>query len=207
MGATGPALPRGRHGLSREHVQATQRGRMLVAVAEVMSENGYAATPVADVIRRAGVSRETFYEHFANKQECFLAAYDEAVQRLTDHLRTAMGHGATAAERLDRGLGAYLEAMAAEPGLAQVFLIEVYAAGPGAWRRRADVLEQFADVVADVLREDPAAATLPDVDLAARALVGAVSSMVTGLLAADDAAALVTLREPIRDLLAALARR
>ena len=69
-------LPRGPHRLAREEVLASQRGRMLAAIAEAVAEKGYAATTVADVVGRAGVSRKTFYEHFADKEECFLAAWD-----------------------------------------------------------------------------------------------------------------------------------
>ena len=55
---------------------------MLVAMVQAVAETGYALVAVADVIDRAGVSRKTFYEQFANKDECFLAAYDATVEDL-----------------------------------------------------------------------------------------------------------------------------
>src|SRR6516164_3645667 len=74
-----PQLPSGRHGLLRSFVAANQRERILSAVAEAVAELGYAEMSVEAVITRAGVSRRTFYEHFKNKEDAFLAAYDTAV--------------------------------------------------------------------------------------------------------------------------------
>src|SRR5215218_6805837 len=76
------ALPRGPHHLARDEVMASQRGRMLDAMAQVVAEKGYGAATVADVIERAGVSRKTFYEHFRDKEACFLAAFDTGVEIL-----------------------------------------------------------------------------------------------------------------------------
>ena len=67
-------LPRGRHAATREIVWTSQRERLLEAMAGVVADKGYARVAVADVIDHAGVSRKTFYEHFANKEACFLAA-------------------------------------------------------------------------------------------------------------------------------------
>src|SRR3954454_2857364 len=82
-------LPRGPHRLTREAVMASQRGRMLDAMAQAVAEKGYAATTVADVIAGAGVSRKTFYEQFRDKEDCFLAAYDTGVELLLGALREA----------------------------------------------------------------------------------------------------------------------
>jgi len=73
-------LPRGRHRLSRNDVIASQRERMLVAMAVAVAERGYVRTSVADVIRRARVSRETFYEQFEDKEACFMAAFESAAE-------------------------------------------------------------------------------------------------------------------------------
>src|SRR5436305_4647797 len=82
-------LPRGPHRLAREVVLASQRGRLLDAMAEVVADRGYAASTVADVIARAGVSRKTFYEHFRDKEGCFLAAYDVGVDLLLEAVASA----------------------------------------------------------------------------------------------------------------------
>jgi AcrR family transcriptional regulator len=197
-------LPRGRHSLSREQVRASQRARMLRAMVDAVARKGYASTSVADVIGGARASRETFYEHFANKQECFLAAYDDTVLRLTQIMRGTLLADDPPAIRFERALDTYLNAMASEPGLARTFMIEVYAPGPDAWKRRAQVLDRFGDVVFEQLRTEPAIARLPDPRFAVRALVGAISAMVTGLVAAGDYDALPALKAPIMELLAAL---
>ena len=135
------SLPRGPHRLAREVVLASQRGRLLDAIAQVVAEKGYGRTTVADVIDRAGVSRKTFYEHFPDKEGCFLAAYDAGVEVLLATMREA---GDT------RGrVRAYLETLAAEPAFARTFLIEVAAAGPRALRRRREVHDAFAAFVAE----------------------------------------------------------
>src|SRR4051794_5075686 len=84
-------LPRGPHRLARADVMASQRGRMLDAIAQVVAEKGYGAVTVADVVERAGVSRKTFYEHFRDKESCFLAAYDAGVDVLIATMRAAGG--------------------------------------------------------------------------------------------------------------------
>jgi AcrR family transcriptional regulator len=197
-------LPRGRHNLTREQVRSSQRGRMLLGMAEAVAENGYASTTVADVIKRARASRETFYEHFANKQECFLAAYEESVRRLTTTLEEAIDPGSPPLRRFERLLDAYLDTLAAEPALARTFLIEVYAAGRDAIKRRAEVLDRFGDVVFEILRDDASFQHLPDPRFAAQALVGAISSAVTGRVAVEAYAELAELRAPIMALLEVL---
>jgi AcrR family transcriptional regulator len=82
-------LPRGPHRLAREVVDASQRGRLLDAMAHAVAEKGFGAVSVADVIARAGVSRKTFYVYFRDKLDCFLAAYDVGVEVLLATVREA----------------------------------------------------------------------------------------------------------------------
>ena len=84
------ALPRGRHHLSREEVTGSQRERMLQAIVELVAESGYAGTTVGGIAARAGVSRTTFYEQFATKEECFQAAYDAVVEQMVEAIVAAM---------------------------------------------------------------------------------------------------------------------
>ncbi len=159
-------LPRGPHRLAREEVLASQRGRMLDAMAEAVARRGYAATTVADVIAGARVSRKTFYEHFADKEACLLAAYDAGVEVLLSTLRTAEGSDAVRAR-----VRAYLETLAAEPAFARTFLIEIAAAGPTALERRDRVHDAFAEAAADLA---------PGASRALRlAAVGAADTLVT----------------------------
>ena len=147
-------LPRGPHRLAREVIEASQRGRLLDAMAEVVAAKGYAATTVADVIAEAGVSRRTFYEYFRDKEACFLAAYDTGVEVLLDTMRQAGEGIEDPLERARARVRAYLETLAAEPAVARTFEIEIAAAGPRAQARRREVYERFAAQA----REDAAAA-------------------------------------------------
>ena len=136
-------LPRGRHGLSQEEVVLSQRGRLLQAMAEAVAEKGYASTTVADVLSRARVSRSIFYELFADKEHCYLSAY-EAASRL--HLRwinEAASEETDWLSSLRTAHRAYLEALAAGPAFARAFVIEVHSAGPRALELREQVLGRF----------------------------------------------------------------
>jgi AcrR family transcriptional regulator len=164
---------------------------MLRGIAEAMTEKGYAATTVADILRVAGVSRETFYQQFGSKADCFMDAYEAAAGVLVSRIEAAPGD-------LDAALRTYLDAIAAEPDFARLFLVEVYAAGPVAMTRRAEVQARFADLVQARLGIDR---------FACEALVAATSAMVTTCLATDDLAGLRALREPLLELAARLSRR
>jgi AcrR family transcriptional regulator len=192
-------LPRGRHRLSRAQVVASQRGRMLEAMARAVAEQGYAETSVADVLSRAGVSRETFYEQFHDKEDCFLVAYGACVDQLLETM-TAAAEAPTAdpLTRFDRALKAYLETMAGEGTLARVFLIEVYGAGPAATARRVEVFERFVDTVAEIFEPlDPGR-------FDCEALVAAVSSLVTMRVSSGRLDELSGLRAPIIEVAARL---
>lgn len=138
-------LPRGRHGLSREAVTESQRGRILQAMIEVVAERGYPETRVVDVISVAGVSRKTFYELFSSKEDCFLAAYDLLLANLLGD--TARGFeskkGSPWPERVATGLAALLDDLAEHPDEARFAIVEVLAAGPKALARRDAALRQF----------------------------------------------------------------
>jgi AcrR family transcriptional regulator len=195
-GETVERLPRGRHGLSREHVLASQRGRMLDAICRAVAENGYAETTVADVIQRAGVSRETFYEHFAGKEDCFLSAYDLASVTLQEAIADAVTSGDDdPLDQYDRAMAAYLETMSRERAYARLFLIDVYGAGPDALSRRSRVFQSFVDMVAEMFGARSAA------DRAlCEALVGAVSSLVTMRVAVGEFDQLPALQGQIREI-------
>ena len=202
-----PVLPRGRHAAPRPVVREAQRARMLEAMVEAVAEKGFAWVAVADVIERAGVSRKTFYEQFANKEECFLAAYDAGV----DHLLKAIDD-AVAAPAPDwlatarRAVEVYLETMAAGRGFARALLIEVLAAGPQALARRDVVQERFAAQLAAIHRR--ARADIPEIPELGphtfRAAVGAVNELVTAHVLEHDAETLPELTDAILDVHLAL---
>jgi len=162
-------LPRGTHGLDRSLVAASQRTRLLEAVGRAVADRGYAAATIDDIVGDAGVSKKTFYEHFNDKLDCFLAAYEAASDELLEHMTAAeedavpreTGSDPVSREWLARtraGIHAYLRWLAAEPALARVFLIEITAAGPAALELR----ERMRDRYADRMRELQAADSVPD---------------------------------------------
>jgi AcrR family transcriptional regulator len=132
--------------LTREQVTASQRSRLLEAIVEVVSEKGYAATTVGDVVERAGVSRRTFYEQFPDKEACFLAAYDTGVQVMLARMHEAVSRlrdgGLESMARAS--IAAYLDALAAEPSFAWALHREVFAAGPQALERREEIISLLA---------------------------------------------------------------
>jgi AcrR family transcriptional regulator len=170
------ALPPGRHGLPRSLVASNQRERLLEAVAAVTARLGYADTTVADIHTAAGVSRKTFYEHFNNKEDVFLAAYDELSQRLLDHVEAALVQARSFEEGVTSCLAAFLDFCSSEPKFAQMCIVEVLSAGPGALERRNTTMRGFAELV-----ERGAALGAPDAtppSLTAQTIVGGIYEVV-----------------------------
>jgi AcrR family transcriptional regulator len=138
-------LPPGRHGLSPEFVAESQRTRMLTGAIEAVAELGYESTRVTDIIARAGVSRKTFYDHFDEKEHCFLAAYDVEVAELTEAASTAFsGTGPRPwVEQVSDGLRALLRHLSERPAAARVCIVDVAAAGAAARGKRDAALRSF----------------------------------------------------------------
>lgn len=189
-------LPRGPHGLSREEVRESQRLRLLVAAAQSFSVKGFAATTVADITKGSGVSRVTFYELFSDKTECFLAAYQVAVDFLVTEMITGAGEeSATGLAGLEQLLSAYLSTLQSYPGLARMFLVEVYVAGPRAVQVRLDGMNSFVDLIVSIHQGD--GPPQPDVRAMAEVVVASVSSMATNFVAVGAIDELVSIRESV----------
>ena len=126
---------------------ASYRERLVAALAESIDAKGYNATTVADVVRIARTSRRTFYEHFADREACFLALFEQTNDQTMRALEAAVDPEAPPEEQVDRALDAYLESVTARPALHLSFVRELPGLGPeGAARRRA-VLERFAELL------------------------------------------------------------
>jgi AcrR family transcriptional regulator len=167
-------------------------------MADAVAEKGFAWVTVADVISKAGVSRETFYEHFSDKEECFVAALDEGARVLHEILAAVVAVAADdPVEKLDRVLKAYLNTLAGEPAFARAFLIDAYGAGPKAIARRIELQRRFIDLVAEIFDS-----TEPDSvgRFACEALVASLSSMVTVRVGSGRLEELPGLRDPIMEL-------
>lgn len=142
-GVLGP-LPSGRHKLSPQAVELSQRRRMLLAMAAALEEHGYARTTVAHVLEGARVSRRTFYEQFADKDECLLAAYEEAEQRAWTAAAAAAAPATDWPRRVHAAVAAALDFCAAEPTTARLFTLEARAALPQVAACQRQALERLA---------------------------------------------------------------
>lgn len=147
-------FPSGIRKLPSDLVSAVQRERLIAAMLMAASELGYREVNVQSVIDRAGVSRPTFYEHFANKEDCFLAAFDTTVARLQDRVGEAAREGGDCwRNRLRLGLKALLDFAAKEPDAARTLIVEARAGSAAAVQRRDDMLDYFANRIDDKGRE------------------------------------------------------
>jgi AcrR family transcriptional regulator len=133
----------GQHSLPREFIARHQRARIVAGLAEETVEKGYRAVTVADIVRRAGIARNTFYENFSSKEDCFLAASDFAVEEARRRVVEAAEAVESWPERVDVGLAAFLDYVAAEPALAYTCIVEALAAGPAAVDRYEQAIQAF----------------------------------------------------------------
>ena len=141
-------LPSGRHRLTREAVVASQRGRLLFAVAQAVAERGYGPMTVADIVERAGVSRKTFYEQFPDKEAAFLAAFNTGVEMLLGRIgeaADALPGDADWRDRVRSDWETYLEVLCEEPAFARSLHVEALGAGPALLERRAQIMAMFTE--------------------------------------------------------------
>jgi AcrR family transcriptional regulator len=189
-------LPPGRHGYSRDAVAESQRQRLLNGIVEAVVEHGYNATTIAQLIEAASVSRRTFYEHFADKEECFLAAYEMIVTHVRDSLLDVEQEEPSWPDRVRAELAVLLGIFAADPTVARFVLLESLAAGGSVADRHRTMLRCFAGLLRP---ESPA-----DADALAeareQALVGGISTLVVRRLKAGEADRLATLLPDLHEL-------
>jgi AcrR family transcriptional regulator len=135
----------------RGPVAGSQRGRLLAATEALIAEKGAGATTIEAIVKQAGVSSVTFYEHFRDKEECFVATLEEAVGELNDEVRRAVQGDADRADQVRAGLAALLEAIDAEPARARLCFVEAQKGGPRMRARYDEALDAAAAELADPL--------------------------------------------------------
>jgi AcrR family transcriptional regulator len=167
-----PRLRPGPGGLPRGQVTQIQRSRMLAAAVEAVEDVGYARMTVAQVISRARVSRKTFYDVFADREDCFLAAFEQALSQARLIAQEAYAGESSWRDGVRAALARLLMFMDEEPGLAKLCIVEALGAGERVLDRRAKVLEEIAAVidrgrmVTNATREPP--------EVTAEGVVGAI---------------------------------
>lgn len=135
-------LPGG-HSLSREFIVEHQRARIVAALAEETVEKGYRAVTVSDIVRRAGIARNTFYENFSSKEDCFLSASEYAVDSALARVVDAGGKADAWPAMISTGIAAFLHYVASEPALARTCIVEALSAGPAAVERYEHSIQTF----------------------------------------------------------------
>jgi AcrR family transcriptional regulator len=131
----------------RDQVEEIQRARVLSALCEVATERGAGATTVAHIVARAGVSRRTFYELFSDRDDCFVAAFDQAVERVAARVVSAYEGPGRWHERIRAALVAGLEFFDEEPELGALCVVHALGAGPQALEHRAAIVNVLVDAV------------------------------------------------------------
>jgi AcrR family transcriptional regulator len=122
---------------------------LLAAVVRVTATKGYQASSVADVLKEAGVGRETFYKHFKDKEDCFLVANDALIADLEAQVRASYERPGSWPERVRRGLATTLQWFAASPEVSRVMMIEMGTVGPVAGARFRDTFRRFTALLDD----------------------------------------------------------
>lgn len=168
--------PRGRHRLPPEVVSRSQRERLLDAAVRVVAAKGYAAATIGDFTGEAGVSRTTFYELFDDKEACFLAAYDTAVDTLVRRVLVAYESEQRWPDRARAGLEALLATLAEEPDLARLSLVDVGSAGPAAQRRYRTAVQRLTPLFEEGRDFAPNGRSLPP--NTSRMAIGGVTGLI-----------------------------
>ncbi len=174
-------------GGGRSGVAEIQRARMIAALVEVAGERGVGGVTVAHIVARSGVSRRTFYELFDDREDCFLAAFDQAVERGARSVVPAFRAPGTWRERTRAGLVALLEYLDDEPRMGALCIVDALGAGPVALERRSQVVRVLIDAVHQGRGEAKGGAK--PTRLTAEGVVGAVLAVLHARLAAGDARA------------------
>ncbi len=174
---------------------------MLSAAAEVVSEVGYPGMSTGRVSARAGVSRKTFYDLFADREECFLAVFDDTVAQIAAAAAVAYESEGGWREKVRAGLSSVLECIGDEPGLGALVVVDALGAGPRVLQCRARWLETLASIV-DQGRTEVKTGVGPLADpgrsaLTAEGVIGAVFSVVHARLLERDERPLLELLNPL----------
>jgi AcrR family transcriptional regulator len=176
-------------------VAELQRARMLTAMLQEISERGAANVSVGHVVARSGVSRRTFYEIFTDREDCFLAAFDDALHHVSAVVIPAYEARGTWRAKMRSAMTALLECLDADPAMGRLLIVESLAAGPGALARRSEMLAKVIPVV-ELGQAENKTSGAPAV-LAAEGIVGGVLSILHARLAGGYEGSLLDLTGPL----------
>ena len=179
------------------------RSRLLEGMARAVASKGYADTTIGDIVREAGMSRRTFYQHFNTKSECLVALYEAASARALGVLRSAINPNVDWDVQLEAALSAYLGAMAANPTLLRTLFVEILGLGPVGLAARRRVNQQVADFILAVANGSTAGRRRDLSPQMAMAVVGGINELVLTYIERDALDALQELVGPASELVRA----
>jgi AcrR family transcriptional regulator len=190
-----PGLPHGRHGLPAAFVHRHQRERILEAVLALSAEQGFEVTSARELATRAGLSRQTFYQHFPTKEDAWSAAFDQAFLELFSAAWHAGAAQPDPAAKVTAAVTACLEQLIAEPGRARLLLVDAASAGSAGSAAIDRATQAFARLIAGAAgkRELPAIVPL--------AMVGGIVNLVGGWVVEDRTADLADLTPALVEIL------
>ncbi len=181
--------------LAREQIADIQRSRLLAAMVEMAAERGASSVTVTHVVERAGVSRRTFYELFADREDCFLAALDEGLVRVAARVVSAYERSGRWRERIRASLVELLSFLDEDPGTGRLAIVETLGAGPKALERRGRALSRIVAAVEEGRVEVKGGEGPPPVT--AEGVAGAVLSVIHGRMLDGDDRPLIELVNPL----------
>jgi AcrR family transcriptional regulator len=148
--------------VSRGAAAADQRRRILEATADLVAEQGYQAATIETIVRRAKVGYATFYKHFEDKEQCYLALLDAGYGVAAHRVQRAFDREQEWPDQVAAGLGALFETIAAHPNVGRACLVEALTAGPEAVARHEQMLKRFIPLLKPGRELNPRRAELPD---------------------------------------------
>jgi AcrR family transcriptional regulator len=168
---------------------------MLHSVAAIVSESGYGQMSVSRITGRAGVSRRTFYDVFEDREDCFMAAFEDAVARAQRTVLEGYEQGRSWREKIRWALAALLWFFDEEPGVGSLLVVDALQAGPKVLRRRVEILERLSRAIQPEDMNSKSARSLPP--LTGEGVVGAVLGVIHTRLLAEDRGSMAELLNPL----------
>lgn len=176
---------------------AAYRNRLLEGMAGTVAEKGFAETTVADIVRRAGMSKRTFYEHFASKNECLIALYASASHGALEVLKSAIDPTRDWETQVDHALTAYLGCLASNPLLLRTLFVEILGLGVEGLQARRRVNQELADFIVQRVGAGHHVPLSPQATaVMAMAVVGAINELVLQAIEDNRTESLVELVGP-----------
>ncbi|MGA7705078.1 MAG: TetR family transcriptional regulator [Solirubrobacteraceae bacterium] len=186
-------------GVGAPQLVEIQRARMLASTFDVLRERGAANVSIAHIVARSGVSRRTFYELFESREDCFLAAFEDALALATACVFTVCAREQNWRVRVRAGLVALLGFLDEEPAMAHMLVVASLSAGPRTLERRRQVLAGLAEVVDEARSSSSNAELLPS--LTADGLVGGALSLIHMRIAGPGEGSLLELTNQLMSMI------